>query len=191
MYHTVYLDERIALTPSEINSLDSADGVKKIIRTKLRAKHEGKCNANGYVRPDSVELLARSMGVAENGRFTGNLVYDCKVKCEVIYPVAGSEMLADVIKVNSMGAYATFEEAIQILLPRDIHLGNLEFDKIKENDKIRIRIERSRFQANDQFIMAVGVFLGYATDLPAVANGAVEPAADAGAESDEEGAAAK
>jgi len=156
MFHTMYLDERIALTPGEINIVQSSDGVRDILVTKLREKHEGRCNSNGYVKPGSIQLLARSMGVAENGRFTGNLLYDCKVKCDILYPTAGSDMEALVIKVNKMGAYAVYEEAVRILLPRDLHIGNVEFDAIKEGDTISARIERSRFQANDPFIMAVG-----------------------------------
>lgn len=159
MFHPVYIDERIAITPSELNIFRSTEGIKNIIQDKLREKHEGKCNANGYVRPGSIQLLARSMGVAENGRFTGNLIYDCKIQCDVLYPEAGAVMTATVIKVNKMGVYAVYEEAIRILLPRDLHVGNTEFDAIQEGETIQVRIERSRFQTNDPFIMAVGTFV--------------------------------
>jgi DNA-directed RNA polymerase subunit E'/Rpb7 len=131
------------------------------------------------------------MGIAENGRFTGNLVYDCKIKCDVIYPVAGSEIMADVIKVNKMGAYVTFEEAIQTLLPRDLHIGDIEFDKIKEGDKVKIRIERSRFQANDPFIMAVGIYMGSgeeAAPAKATAEAVEEGSSDGDSDGGEDGA---
>jgi hypothetical protein len=61
-----------------------------------------------------------------------------------------------VIKVNKMGAYAVFQEAIRVLLPRDLHIGDTDFDNIKEGDMISVRIERSRFGAGDSYIMAVG-----------------------------------
>ena len=159
MYHTVYLDQRVAITPAEINMISSPETVKEILTTKLKEKFEHRCTANGYVRPDSIEILARSMGVAENGRFTGNWLYDCKIKCDVLYPTAGSEMPVMVIKVNKMGAYAHFDDAIRVLLPRDMHVGNREFDEIKEGDVVRVRLERSRFQANDPFISAVGTLV--------------------------------
>jgi DNA-directed RNA polymerase subunit E'/Rpb7 len=156
MFHTVYLDERVSMSPSEVNMIRSAEAAKDILTTKIREKYEGKCNANGHIRPGSVEILARSMGVAENGQFTGHFLYDCKVKCSVLYPTAGTVIDALVLKVNKMGAYAVFEEAIRVLLPRDTHLGNTEFDAIKEGTTIKVRIDRSRFQTNDPFIMAVG-----------------------------------
>jgi DNA-directed RNA polymerase subunit E'/Rpb7 len=156
MFHTVYIDERVGITPSELNMLHSTDAIKEILTTKLREKHEGKCNANGHVRPGSIELLARSMGLAENGQFTGQMLYDCKFKCEVLYPTAGSEIDVLILKINKMGAYAVFEEAVRILLSRDTHVGNTEFDNLKEGQTVRVVIERSRFQTNDPFIMAVG-----------------------------------
>ena len=156
MYHTIYLDERVALTPTELNTVLKPDDIHEALTLKLKEKHESKCNANGYVRPDSVGLVARSMGIAENGRYTGNLIYDCKLKCEVLYPKGGMVMDVLVIKVTKMGVYAVFEEAIRVLVPRDIHLGNTEFDNIHEGDMITIRLERSEMKTNSPFIMAVG-----------------------------------
>lgn len=159
MFQTVYLDERIGLTPSEVNMIRSTEAIKDILTTKLREKHEGKCNANGHVRPGSIQLISRSMGLAENAQFTGQLLYDCKFKCDVFYPTANTEVNAMVLKVNKMGAYVVFEEAIRILLPRDTHVGNVAFDELSEGQTVKVRIDRSRFQVNDSFIMAVGTLV--------------------------------
>ena len=156
MFSTIYLDERVSILPNELNNIRSEGDIKELLLLKLREKHEGKCNANGYVRPNSIELIARSMGQAENGRFTGNLIYDCKIKCEVLLPVAGTIIEGDVLKVVKMGAYVVHEEAIRILLPKDLHLDDTNFDNIQQGTKVKVRIERSRFQTNDMFIMAVG-----------------------------------
>jgi DNA-directed RNA polymerase subunit E'/Rpb7 len=156
MYKTIYMDERVALPATELNHVKHTSEIKDFLEKNLRELLEGKCNSNGYVRPGSIKLLGRSMGVAENGKFTGNLVFDCKVSCEVLYPTAGSVITANVIKVNKMGVYAVFEDAMRILLPRDLHVGDTEFDGLKERNTVKVRIERSRFQTNDTFIMAVG-----------------------------------
>lgn len=171
MYHTIFLDERISLTPTELNNIHNVEGVSEMLLTKLKEKHEGKCNANGYVKPGSIAILGRSMGIAENGRFTGNLLYDCKIQCDVLYPVGGAEFDAFVIKVNKMGAYAHYDEAIRILLPRDLHIGSGEFDTINEGDVVRVRLERSRFQANDPFILAVGTLVTGGAGAPTAAAG--------------------
>ena len=156
MFSTIYLDERVSILPSELNNIRSEEDIKDLLVLKLKEKHEGKCNANGYVRPNSIELIARSMGQAENGRFTGNLIYDCKVKCDVLFPVAGTIIEGDVLKIVKMGAYVVHEEAIRILLPKDLHIDDKNFDLIQQGTRVKVRIERSRFQTNDMFIMAVG-----------------------------------
>jgi DNA-directed RNA polymerase subunit E'/Rpb7 len=158
MFHTVYLDERVALSPKELNTIEpgKANAIADILQNKLREKYEERCNANGFVKKGSIELLGRSMGVAENGRFTGNIIYDCKFKCEIIYPTADSAFKATVIAVNKMGVYAVYEDAIRILLPRELHVGDVVFDKIEVGQEYLVKIDRSRFQTNDTFIMAVG-----------------------------------
>jgi len=156
MYRTIYLDDRMAVSPSELNQLKTAEEFQELLRTKLRERMEGKCNSNGYVRPGSIEILDRTIGECENGRFTGNLLYDCKIKCDVLYPTADSVVDAYVIKVTKMGAWAVYQEAMRILIPRDLHLGSTEFDGIKEGETVKVSIQRSRFQTNDPYIMAVG-----------------------------------
>ena len=165
MYKSVFLEERVELPASEMSSIRSADGIKQSLMEKLSKRVEGKCNANVYVKPGSVQLLARSMGAAENGKFTGNWIYDCKFVCEVLKPVAydakeanaeASVLPAKVIKLNKMGVLLTFEEAIRILLPRDCHAGDPAFDALKEGDVVRVRMEKHRFQANDPYILGVG-----------------------------------
>ena len=164
LYHTSYMDMRVSLSPSDINeATQTDDGFSKLLETRLKNLFERKCNVNGYVRAGSVEILQRSMGMAEHGRFTGDLIYDCKFKCKILYPTAGIEITATVLKVNKMGVYAIFEDAdvrdetmVRILLPRDIHLGNEEFETIEEGDKLIVSLERSKFQTNDLFIVSVG-----------------------------------
>jgi hypothetical protein len=159
MYNTIYLDERVALAPSEMNIIKNADDIRDRLEIKLRELHEGKCNANGYVRPGSLKLLAKSLGKSENGRFTGHWIYDCKASCEVLYPTVGSVVSCMVIKVNKMGVYAAFEEAMRILLPRDLHVGDETFDGLQEGQTIQVRVDRSRFQTRDSYITAVGKLL--------------------------------
>ena len=164
MYKPVFLDERVELTASEVSEIQSLDGVKQALLSKLK-QAEGKCNANGYVKPCSVQFLARSMGAAENGKFTGNWIYDCKYSCLVLKPVAydpkevdaeASVLPCKVIKVNKMGAYAVFDEAIRVLLPRDTHAGDPAFDALTEGAVVRVRMEKHRFATNDDCILAVG-----------------------------------
>jgi len=75
----------------------------------------------------------------------------------------GQVVDAQVLKANKMGAYAILMEggqpleAARVLLPREFHVGNAEFDGLVPGISIKLRILRAVFQKNDAFIQAVGV----------------------------------
>ena len=162
MYKSVLLEERISLNPSDTASKDTigTEGfIENMLLQRLKSKIEGKCISAGFVKPDSLEILHRSMGTAENGRFTGNWIYYVKTQCKVFHPETNTPVTCKVIKVNKMGAYVVFDEAMRVLLPRDLHIGNEDFDALKTDDTVVIHILRSRFQTNDPFISSVGMFI--------------------------------
>jgi hypothetical protein len=177
LFKPVYLDRRIPLSPTELRA--AATNIDEFLVKKIRKGLEGVCCTHGYVRPGSTQILARSMGLAEHGRFTGDFLYTCKVKIACLLPHANQLMDARVLKMNKLGAYVLIvdqgrvREAMRILLPRDLHLGNDEFDQLQVGQGIRVKILRSRFQNNDAFIQAVGTYEG------------LVPAADAKAEGSE------
>jgi hypothetical protein len=45
------------------------------------------------------------------------------------------------------------------MIPRDLHIGNEEFDSIQIGDIIRAEIKKSRFQVNDTHILSIGQYL--------------------------------
>ena len=74
-----------------------------------------------------------------------------------------------------MGAYSAFEDSLRVLMPRDLHQGNINFDELKIGDKIRVKILKTRFQSHDEFLMAVGTLEDIVT--PSVPSVPSEPAA--------------
>jgi DNA-directed RNA polymerase subunit E'/Rpb7 len=171
LFKTVFLDQRVALKPSEFQEA-SAD-IDAYLVAKIRKELEGQCCTHGYVRPGSTQILARSMGQAEHGRFTGDFLYHCKVKVQCLMPNADQIIEGRILKMNKLGGYALvvddghLREAMRILLPRDLHLGNAAFDALEVGQGVRIRLLRSRFQSKDAFIQSVGLFEGLAPSADA------------------------
>lgn len=174
LFKPVFIDHRVTLEPKEYR--EAYTDIDAYLTKKIRRQLEGRCCTHGYVRPGSTQILARSMGQAENGRFTGDFLYTCKAKLMCLLPYDNQLMDARVLKVNRVGAYVLLvdegkvREAIRILLPRDLHLGNVEFDALKPGDGVKARILRSRFQTNDDYINAAGLYEG----LQPSASGPVE-----------------
>jgi DNA-directed RNA polymerase subunit E'/Rpb7 len=197
MESKVVFEEKIALSAREFNQL----GTKRLddlLLKKFADKNEGRCSVHGWVIPGSLKILSRTMLQTESGRFTGDLVSWVQVEGKVIYPVDGARVRGFVLKKNKMGMFVMHEEAIQIMVPRDLHIGDEEFDKIQIGEQVEVEIKKSRFQVNDPQILSVGLFIrrieGAAASLPAMGtvtndkdedeDGTAAPVSDAIAEDD-------
>ena len=167
MYKPVVLEERVALNPTELSDTENTTNMDSLLLQRIKVKIEGRCISAGYVKPDSLEILHRSMGIAENGRFTGNYLFYVKLRCKVFHPETNTPVECRVLKVNKMGAYVVLDEAMRVLLPRDLHLGNTMFDALSPEDTVIVQILRSRFQTNDPFISSVGLFISRSAAAPA------------------------
>jgi hypothetical protein len=156
METTAFFERKIALTPKELHSITKIP-IEELLTKKLRDSIEKKCTEHGFVLPGSIKLLSRSMGYFESGRFTGETVYFVKAESRVINSVDGVIVNAEVIRKNKMGIYAVHRDAIRILVPRDLHIGNTTYDNINIGDKIDIELKASKSQVNDTFIFATGI----------------------------------
>ena len=192
MQHTAVFEEQVALTPKDMrNDIASIDAV---LLEKLSTAMEGRCSKNGFVLPGSLSILSRSMGAMEKGRFTGNILFHVHAEATVLNPSDGTILEGEVIRKNKMGLYVIIKDAIRIMVPRDLHIGNEEFDSIEIGDKIIIEIKESRFQVNDTHILSIGEFVGMvsgALGAEAASASAEEQDADSAEEAEEEEEAAE
>ena len=119
---------------------------------------EKKCSEQGFVLPGTIEMLSRSMGYFEAARFTGDAIYYVKLQGTVIYPVDGVRVKGEVIRKNKMGLYVDYKQAIRIQVPRDLHIGMIEYENVKIGDIVEVELKRSKFAINDSYILASGIF---------------------------------
>lgn len=158
MEQIAVFQEKVALSPIDLRSdITSFDD---ILLNKLKLQLEGKCSKNGYVIPGSLELLSRSLGFSEKGRGTADFLYYLKAQGKVYNPPDGLIVEGEVMLKNKMGCYVILDNAIRIMIPRDLHIGNEDFDNIELKDLIRIEIKKSQFRANATHILSIGQFLG-------------------------------
>lgn len=166
MEQTVVFEQKVFLTPKDMNRMAETN-LDDILLEHLRDSLENKCSQHGFVIPGSLELISRSMGHLDNGRFTGNVVFYTQVRGEVYNPANGTKLTGTILKKNKMGLYVVYKDAIRVLVARDLHRDNEEFEALQVGDVIQIEIRKSRFQIRDPFILSIGVFLGK-TDKPDV-----------------------
>jgi DNA-directed RNA polymerase subunit E'/Rpb7 len=158
MEYAAVFEEQITLTPKDLRK--EITSIDKILEDKLRRNLQGRCSRNGYVLPDGIRILSRSMGTIERGRFTGNLLFHVQAEGKVLNPPDGTILEGEVIRKNKMGLYVEYAKAIRIIIPRDINIGNEEFESVEVGEMVQVEIKKSRFQVNDEYILSVGLFKG-------------------------------
>jgi len=172
-------EEKIPITPRDLSR--GSVKIEGLLSDKLSQKLEGRCSLHGYVIPGTMKLLSRSVGYIEKGRNTGDIVYHIQAEGNVIYPPDGTILQGEILRKNKMGMFVNYKDAIHVILPRDLHIGNEEFDSLQIGEVVKVEIKKSRFQVNDEYILSVGVYLGKTIAAPAVQ----QPMANAVAETDE------
>jgi hypothetical protein len=162
-------EEKIILTPTDLH--EDVKSFDDLCLQKLRATLEERCSKHGYVVKDSLQLISRSMGIVEKGRGTGDFLYYVKAQGKVYNPPEGFQVEGEVILKNKAGLYLIIENAIKVMVPRDVHIGSTDFNAVNIGDTIVVEIKAKQFHVNDPFILSVGEFVRIVTKrngLPAV-----------------------
>ena len=160
MQHVAIFDEQVVLTPKDMRS--DITSIDDILLNSLSASLDGKCSRHGFVIPGTLKIMSRSMGSLDKGRFTGKIIFLVKAEAEVLNPPDGSIIEGEVIRKNKMGIYVSYKDAIRIILPRDLYIGDESYDAVQIGEVIKVEVKKSRFQVNDPYILSVGYFRGRA-----------------------------
>ena len=158
MEHTAVFEEKVSLTPRDLRGQITT--IDALLEEKCKMRLEGHCSRHGFVVPDSVKILSRSMGSVERGRFTGNIIFHVQAEGSVLNPPDGIVIDGTVIRKNKMGLYVNYKDAVRVIIPRDINIGNDEFETVEVGQTVSVEIKKSRFQINDEYILSVGLFHG-------------------------------
>ena len=177
-------DLKVSLMPKEMNRIrivsEEKDPIYPVLLESVKSKLEGRCSTHGWVVPESVAILSRSMGHLENGRYTGNIIFHVQLRADVLNPANGDIITARIETVNEMGIMAIYShkvggvqyDAIKVLVVKD---ESIDFSKMSKGEDISVRLQKSRFQINDEHILSVGELEGgQVAAAPAIEEAAAE-----------------
>jgi len=120
---------------------------------QLRHKYEGICLPEGYVQPRSITITEHSFG--RTNILKGGLDYSVRFQADLCLPHAGQVFKAPVVLKSKIGLHAEVSP-IKILLPRDLHIGNPDFDEADIGQDIEFDVVGTRFQQGDESIVVLG-----------------------------------
>lgn len=120
---------------------------------QLRMKYEGVCVAEGYIQRRSITIVEHSLG--RTNLIKGGLDYTAKFQADVCMPHPGQVFRVPVTLKSKIGIHAEVTP-IKTLLPRDIHIGNTDFEQVKDGEEIEFEVVGARFQQGDDSIVVLG-----------------------------------
>lgn len=154
--HNVYaksvLSKKIYLLITETGS-----NVKENIESKITSSVEGKCIAEGFIKPGTVRLVSYSSGVVNNERIEFQTVFECMI----CHPVEGMTVDCTSKTITKAGVHAQVIDSdgtipVTVFIARDHHNTNRHFNSIKENANVTIKVTGVRYELNDPYICVLG-----------------------------------
>ena len=155
--------------------------IKDVIQKSISKDIEGKCSVEGYVKPNSTNIMTYSSGILVENDVVFDVVFECLVCC----PVEGMVINCTAKNITQAGIRALFDNNVNnpnvvvdnmgeednvmnkinedspfvAYISRDHHYNSKYFNKITENDSIRIRVIGQRYELNDKYISIIGEIL--------------------------------
>jgi DNA-directed RNA polymerase subunit E'/Rpb7 len=126
------------------------------LTAQLKMDFEGKCSADGFIQSNSITIVNYSLG--RTNYVKGGVDYEVIFQADVCMPHNGQKFKAPVTVRSKIGIHAE-TPPIKILIPRDLHIGNEEFDNIKIDDDVEFEVVGSKFKQQDRDIIVVARLL--------------------------------
>jgi len=130
--------------------------IRENILQLLEQQSYNKCSKEGYIKNKSINILSYSSGVVEEN----HVVFDVSFECDVCHPVEGQLINCQVENITRAGIKAKYISGVKspiiVFIARDHHYNNENFNKVKENENINIKVIGIRYELNDEFISVLG-----------------------------------
>jgi DNA-directed RNA polymerase subunit E'/Rpb7 len=155
----VYLQSVLTMKVS-IPITNVGKNMKQNLEKIITKKTEGKCIAEGFIRPNSVKVIRYSSGTINNE----NIEFQTVFECMICHPVEGMLIECETKTITKAGVHAevlddTGSVPITVFIARDHHFTDRKFSEIKENMKIIVRVIGVRFELNDPYICVIGKYI--------------------------------
>ena len=155
VYMNSMLSKKIVLKITEVGK-----NVKENLKRKIIHSIEGKCIMEGFVKPNTIDIISYSAGLIKDDHIEFQIVY----KCLICNPIKDFEVECFVNNVTKAGIHAVVKDnedniPITVFVARDHHITNPAFESVEEKNTILVKIIGTRFELNDTTITAIASLL--------------------------------
>jgi len=151
LYSQSLLTRKILLHISNIGA-----SIEDVIHNHIAFIYEGKCSNEGYIKPNSIKLIAYSGGKISDGV---NVCFDVTFECDVCFPLGGQIISCTATNITKAGIRAEVANDVKmpltIFVARDHYYNNEAFSKVNAGDNISVKVIGNRFELNDTYVSVI------------------------------------
>jgi hypothetical protein len=115
---------------------------------------EGKCRKEGFIRPQSTNVISSSTGLLRSD----SVIYDVIYSVDVCFPYENMEVMCKIKNITKIGIRGIINEMnnpIVLFISRE-HNANKHFEDYEEGQMIKVKVIGNRFELNDEYISVIG-----------------------------------
>lgn len=120
--------------------------VRPALLAQLRASYEGVCIPEGYCQSGSITVIEHSLGRTDI--VNSGVEYHVAFQADICMPHAGQIWRGPVTLRSKIGVHIEIGP-VQVLLPRDLHMGDPTFEELPAGQEVEFEVLGSRFQQGD------------------------------------------
>lgn len=158
LYKNLMLEEYIYLKPIDLNNK-----IDDVIMARLKKKVEGKCIKVGYVIPNSLKILTRSLGIINNTNFDGITMYKIKYSADLCNPAIGQVVQCQVFNIDKSQVICYIDNPktspLEVFLFKHHHANNTDFAALKIGDIVNVRVGGSKWEYRDERIIVIAQYV--------------------------------
>jgi DNA-directed RNA polymerase subunit E'/Rpb7 len=129
--------------------------IKNTLSGMLIKSYDGICIADGYIKPNSINIVSFSSGLVN----ANNIIFDVVFECDIFNPVEGMYINCSAVNITKAGIRAESNEfkptPFVMFIARDHNYNNPHFSNIKIGQNIKCKVIGQRFELNDKFISII------------------------------------
>ena len=174
-YSECIASRKVIIPFNEVTASASNGNITKVIHKYISTQVENKCTIEGFVHPNTCNILSHSSGTLQ----AQNVLFDVAYKCSVFLPCEGAILVCRVKSVTNAGILAGINGAsgvnpVVVYVLREHHSSENDryFNSVKPDAVIRVKVVGQRFELNDAHVSVIGELLhadaGIVTAAPGI-----------------------
>ena len=135
--------------------------IQKILTCELSDRLDGKCSNEGYICPNSIQLIRHSCGTLAGA----NITFDVDLKCLICLPNEQTKIICVAKTITQAGIRGVAKglntgtvSPIEVFISRDMNMKNAKlFNEVREGYSLCVEIIARRFVLNDSHVTIIAM----------------------------------